>query len=162
MERRYCSLCHQEKPYWDFPTNGAHGWPDRGGSRRRYSCRACEKMRHAERHAGGVGGDDIIPQPIVSAVLPLEPFALWLEHKWKVYKTLHGTSACKDVFAEGLGLAGRQLEVYLKREQVSTTVKVVDRVLTREGSTGLDELYPHLYPDLPDSIGLYSEDEVAA
>lgn len=143
-----CASCGMEKHYTEFARHGnaGGGWRDHRGKRRRSWCRSCQRLRDQERYAGRTpkapkGKCRLGPDRMLSS----EPFAQWLERKCARYRLEHGEG--KDAFANTLTISSRRLETYLRREQETVGLRVVDRVLTHEGSTCLFELYPELYPD---------------
>lgn len=152
---RLCNGCQRTLPCWNFPPNGngtSGGWRDYDGTLRRGRCYACERQRHRASYEQSVNApihDDWGP-PLAKApaALPAEPFAQWLERKRKVFRIEH--EGGDDEFGRVLGIAPRRVRGFIQREADFQMVRfsTVDRVLTREGSTALWELYGDLYPDV--------------
>ena len=118
---KQCAWCKRRKPFAEF-----YKRTDRPGYRSR--CRSCDAAI-AKGRSKAFDPDN--PR------LPLEPFAAWLEELVGEV----GTAVAEDV----TGLSQRRIYCFIQREQDGVTLDAVDRVLVREGSIHLSELYPELY-----------------
>ena len=70
--------------------------------------------------------------------LPVEPFVLWLKETIPRYGN-------QEEFCATAEIGTRRVNELLSGRQTRVSLELVDRALTREGSSMLWELYPELY-----------------
>lgn len=77
------------------------------------------------------------------AMLPVGPFSDWLRSRIAYLQRIEQQSTWQDL----VGLSGRSIRAIVHCEYPTVNLDLVDRVLTRDDTTNLQDLYPDLYPD---------------
>jgi hypothetical protein len=131
--RKHCSRCGRWRHGQDFRV---HTWGDNGQPKRLHAeCYRCTRQRKRESYHA---------QREPDMYLPAAPFARWLKRRVPLYG-----SESQMARALGMDPTGTQrilrAKVHEGKPKESVTLSLVDRVLCREGSTHLAELYPALY-----------------
>lgn len=95
-----------------------------------------ERWERRKRERELIKSGEILP-PV--ARLPVGPFKAWCAQRVEKYDSIAD-------FCQVTEMNERRVYDLMNDRQKTVTLEVVDRALTREGSTFLWELYPDLYP----------------